>query len=42
LDRRPRLGAQIDKRRIATVFGKLAEGEIAAIDEGLILFLGLG
>ena len=32
----------IDKRRIATVFGKLAEGEIAAIDEGLILFLGLG
>ena len=32
----------IDKRRIATVFGKLAEGEIAAINEGLILFLGLG
>ena len=30
----------IDKRRITTVFGKLGEGEIA-IDEGLILFLGL-
>jgi mRNA-degrading endonuclease toxin of MazEF toxin-antitoxin module len=32
----------IDKRRIGRVFGKLADGEIAAIDEGLILFLGLG
>lgn len=32
----------IDKRRIRRVFGDLAREEIAAIDEGLTLFLGLG
>ncbi len=32
----------IDKRRIRRLFGELAQGEIAAIDEGLALFLGLG
>ena len=31
----------IDKRRIRRVFGELAQEEIAAIDEGLALFLGL-
>ena len=32
----------VDKRRIERVFGRLSADEIAAIDEGLILFLGLG
>ena len=32
----------IDKRRIRRVFGELAREEIAAIDEGLALFLGIG
>ena len=32
----------IDKRRILRVFGELAGGEIAAIDAGLSMFLGLG
>lgn len=32
----------IDKRRIRRVFGELAREEIAAIDDGLALFLGLG
>jgi mRNA interferase MazF len=32
----------IDKRRIRRVFGELAREEIAAIDEGLGLFLGIG
>ena len=32
----------IDKRRIRRVFGSLAPDEIAAIDEGLASFLGLG
>jgi mRNA interferase MazF len=32
----------VDKRRIERVFGRLAADEIAAIDEGLSLFLGLG
>ncbi|MBI1899349.1 MAG: type II toxin-antitoxin system PemK/MazF family toxin [Acidobacteria bacterium] len=32
----------IDKRRIRRLFGDLAQGEMAAIDEGLALFLGLG
>ena len=32
----------IDKRRIRRVFGELAREEIAAIDEGLTAFLGLG
>lgn len=32
----------VDKRRIERVFGKLSPTEIAAIDEGLTLFLGLG
>jgi mRNA interferase MazF len=32
----------IDKRRIVRVFGRLTIEEIATIDEGLRLFLGLG
>lgn len=32
----------IDKRRIRRVFGELAREEIAAVDEGLALFLGIG
>ena len=32
----------IDKRRVRNVFGELAREEIAAIDEGLAVFLGLG
>jgi len=32
----------IDKRRIRRVFGELEREEIAAIDEGLALFLGIG
>ncbi len=32
----------IDKRRIRRVFGELALEEIAAVDEGLAAFLGLG
>jgi mRNA interferase MazF len=32
----------IDKRRIRRVFGDLPEDEIAAVDEGLTAFLGLG
>ena len=32
----------IDKRRIRRVFGELAREEMAAIDEGLAAFLGLG
>lgn len=32
----------IDKRRVARVFGRLDAHELAAIDEGLLLFLGLG
>ena len=32
----------IDKRRVRSVFGELAREEIAAIDEGLAVFLGLG
>ncbi len=32
----------IDKRRIRRVFGELAPEDIAAIDEGLAVFLGLG
>lgn len=32
----------IDKRRVRRVFGELAAEEIAAIDEGLAIFLGLG
>jgi len=32
----------IDKRRIRRVFGELTREEIAAIDEGLAVFLGLG
>ena len=31
----------IDKRRIRRVFGELAREEIAAIDEGLAVFLGV-
>jgi len=31
----------IDKRRVRRVFGELADGEMAAIDEGLKVFLGL-
>jgi len=32
----------IDKRRVRSVFGELAREEMAAIDEGLAVFLGLG
>jgi mRNA interferase MazF len=32
----------VDKRRVRRVFGELAPHEIAAIDEGLASFLGLG
>lgn len=32
----------IDKRRVRRVFGELAADEMAAIDEGLTAFLGLG
>ena len=32
----------IDKRRVRRVFGTLTREEMAAIDEGLALFLGLG
>jgi len=32
----------IDKRRVRRVFGELRAEEIAAIDEGLAVFLGLG
>ncbi len=32
----------VDKRRVRSVFGELAGEEIAAIDEGLAVFLGLG
>ena len=32
----------IDKRRVRRVFGELAQNEMAAIDEGLAVFLGLG
>jgi mRNA interferase MazF len=31
----------VDKRRIRRVFGRLAAEEVAAVDEGLTLFLGL-
>lgn len=30
----------VDKRRIRTVFGRLAPGEMALVDQGLELFLG--
>jgi mRNA interferase MazF len=32
----------VDKRRVRRVFGELAKEELAAIDEGLVAFLGLG
>ena len=32
----------VDKRRVRSVFGELGREEIAAIDEGLAVFLGLG
>jgi mRNA interferase MazF len=32
----------VDKRRVRRVFGDLVKEELAAIDEGLALFLGLG
>jgi mRNA-degrading endonuclease toxin of MazEF toxin-antitoxin module len=32
----------VDKRRVRSVFGELAREKIAAIDEGLAVFLGLG
>jgi mRNA-degrading endonuclease toxin of MazEF toxin-antitoxin module len=31
----------IDKRRIRRVFGRIAAGELTALDQGLELFLGL-
>jgi mRNA interferase MazF len=32
----------VDKRRVTGVFGRLAADELARLDEGLRLFLGLG
>jgi len=32
----------IDKRRIRRIFGQLSPSELAGIDQGLELFLGLG
>ncbi len=32
----------VDKRRVRRVFGRLAPPELAAVDEGLALLLGLG
>jgi mRNA interferase MazF len=32
----------VDKRRVRRVFGEIAQEEMAAIDEGLAAFLGLG
>jgi mRNA interferase MazF len=32
----------IDKRRIRRIFGRIAATELAAVDEGLELFLGIG
>jgi mRNA interferase MazF len=32
----------VDKRRVRSVFGDLSREEIAVIDEGLAVFLGLG
>ncbi len=32
----------MDKRRIRRVFGAVTRGELAAVDLGLELFLGLG
>lgn len=32
----------VDKRRVRTVYGELPPEEIAAVDEGLAVFLGLG
>ncbi len=32
----------IDKRRVRRVYGELPKEEVAAIDEGLAVFLGLG
>ena len=32
----------IDKRRIRRIFGQLSPAELASIDQGLTLFLGLG
>ena len=32
----------IDKRRIRRMFGQASSSELAAIDQGLELFLGLG
>jgi mRNA-degrading endonuclease toxin of MazEF toxin-antitoxin module len=32
----------VDKRRITRVFGSVASRELAAIEEGMKLFLGMG
>jgi len=32
----------IDKRRVRRIFGQVLSGELAGIDQGLELFLGLG
>ena len=32
----------IDKRRVRRIFGQVSSGELAGIDQGLELFLGLG
>jgi mRNA-degrading endonuclease toxin of MazEF toxin-antitoxin module len=31
----------VDKRRVRRIFGEVARGELEAIDEGLLLLLGL-
>jgi len=31
----------IDKRRVSLVFGVISQAELAAVDDGLLLFLGL-
>lgn len=32
----------VDKRRVEQIFGRVSSDELSAIDEGLLLFLGLG
>jgi mRNA interferase MazF len=32
----------VDKRRVRHVFGRISPGELAAVEDGLALFLGLG
>jgi hypothetical protein len=41
LERTKRLRS-IDKRRVRRIFGQVSPSELAGIDQGLELFLGLG